>query len=255
MRIQKRLQLAAVLGAALTVSAQAEIAGTQFSADMVSRGPDGQSTTGKMYVGDDRMRVEMSQQGRDMVRITDQKNGMEWILFPEQKGYMEREIPQDARSDSPMSQLSAEANPCEGVSGLVCRKAGQEEVAGRPAIKWEMKVERDGQTATGAQWIDVERGLPLKYQMPNGQSMELEMLGSETIDGRPVEKWQMTTTVPNKQPVQTFQWYDPELKLSVREEFPGGFVRELDNIRVGDQPDARFQVPEGYTKMDQPPQR
>ncbi|NEX20604.1 hypothetical protein G3480_09835 [Thiorhodococcus mannitoliphagus] len=255
MRIHKRLQLAAVLGAALTVSAQAEIAGVEFSADMVSRGPDGESTTGKMFVGDDRMRVEMSQQGLEMVRITDQEKGMEWILFPEQKGYMERPIPADSKTEAPMSPPSAETSPCEGVPGLTCRKVGQEEVAGRPAIKWEMVVERDGQSATGVQWIDVERGLPLKYQMPNGQAMELAMLGSETIGGRSVEKWQMTTTVPDKQPVQTFQWYDPELKLSVREEFPGGFVRELDNIQIGSQPDGLFQVPADYTKMEQPPQR
>ncbi len=255
MRIHMRLTFAAVLGAALAVSAQAEIAGVEFSADMVSRGPDGQVTTGKMYVGDTRMRIEMSQQGKEVVRITDQGRNMEWMLFPAEKGYMERSIPEGAQSQSPMSTPAADANPCAGVPGLTCRKAGQESVAGRPAVKWEMTITRDGQALTGAQWIDVERGLPLKYQMPNGQAMELEMLGTETIDGRPVEKWQMTTTAPDQQPVQTFQWYDPELKLSVREEFPGGFVRELDDIQTGKQPDSLFEVPSGYTEMDAPPGR
>ncbi|MBK1721982.1 hypothetical protein [Thiocystis violacea] len=250
MRIQKRLQFATLLGAVLSMSAHAEIAGVEFSADMVSHGPDGQTTTGKMYVGDTRMRVEMSQQGKEMVRITDQGRGMEWIVFPAEKGYFERSVPQSAGAPS---APSADTSPCEGVSGLTCQKAGQEEVAGRPAVKWEMTVTRDGQTTTGAQWIDVERGLPLKYQMPNGQAMELKMLGSETIAGRPVEKWQMTTTAPNQQPVETFQWYDPELKLSVREEFPGGYVRELDNIQIGKQADGLFAVPSDYTKMEAPP--
>lgn len=253
-RIQKRLQWAAASGLLLTMSAHADIAGVQFSADMVSRGPDDQLTTGKMYVGGSRMRVEMSQQGQTVIRIQDQERKMEWLLFPDRQGYLERAMPAGADVQAPMSAPSAETNPCEGVEGLSCRKVGQEDVAGRAAVKWEMTMTRDGQTLTGAQWLDVERGLPLRYQMPNGQSMELRMLGAESIGGRAVEKWQMTTSVPNQQPVQTFQWYDPELKLSVREEFQGGFVRELNNIQVGAQADELFRVPAGYSKMDAPPQ-
>lgn len=253
MRMQNPLRLVVILGAVCAFSAQAEIAGVEFSADMVSRGPDGEMTTGKMYVGDTRMRIEMSQQGRQVVRINDQNRRMEWILFPEQKSYMERTMASGPDAQTPASTPSADANPCAGVAGLTCRKVGEEDVSGRPAIKWEMTVVRDGQSASGAQWIDAERGLPLKYQMPNGQSMELQMLGSETIDGRAVEKWRMTTAMPNQQPIETFQWYDPQLELSVREEFPGGFVRELDNIEIGKQPDALFEVPADYSKMQTPP--
>ncbi len=250
MSIKNRLRLIVILGAACMVSAHAdaEIAGVEFSADMVSRGPDGQATTGKMYVGDTRMRVEMSRQGRNIVRISDQGRHMEWMLFPEQQNYMERAIPAGAQSAP-----SAEANPCAGVEGLTCRKVGEENIGGRAAIKWEMSAVHDGQTATGVQWIDAERALPLKYQMPNGQTMELAMLGQEQINGRTVEKWQMTTAVPDQQPIQTFQWYDPQLKLSVREEFPGGLVRELDNIEIGKQPDSLFEVPAEYSKLDTPP--
>ncbi|MBK1719929.1 hypothetical protein [Thiocystis violacea] len=254
MRIQKRLQWVAAGTVAFAVSAQAGIAGVPFSADMLSRGPNDQVTTGKMYVGESRMRIEMSQQGRDVIRINDQDKRMEWILFPDQKGYMERSVAQGEEPPASMPTPSAETNPCEGLQGLNCRRVGEEDVGGRAAIKWEMTVTNEGQTLTGAQWIDVERGLPLKYQMPNGQSMELKMLGAESIGGRAAEKWRMTTTAPNQQPVETFQWYDPQLKLSVREEFPGGFVRELGNIQIGPQPDDLFRVPEGYSKMDAPPE-
>ena len=255
MRNHRPLQILALLGATLTASAQAQFAGAEFSADMVSRGPDGQSTTGKMYVGDTRMRVEMSQQGKSMVRITDQGRGMEWILFPDQKGYLEHAIGGGGAAQAARPAPSAEINPCEGVPGLSCTRVGQEDVSGRAAIKWEMTMTHEGQTSTGTQWLDVERGLPLKYQMPNGQSMELAKLGDESIGGRAVEKWQMTTTAPDQQPVQTFQWYDPELKLSVREEFPGGLVRELDNVVIGKQGDALFQIPADYTKLEAPPAR
>ncbi|EGV33740.1 hypothetical protein ThidrDRAFT_0429 [Thiorhodococcus drewsii AZ1] len=249
MSIRRTVQIAIFLSSAVMATAGAQIAGTQFSADMVSRGPDGQVSTGKMYVGDGRMRVEMNQQGKEVVRITDQTQGRELLLFPDRKGYMERDLAAD-RQDSP---ASANADPCAGLDGVNCRKVGEEDVGGRAAVKWEMSVVRDGQTLTGVQWIDVERGLPLKYRMPNGQSMELRMVGKETIDGRAVEKWEMTSAAPNQQPVKTFQWYDPELKLSVREEFPGGYVRELDRIQVGDQPDALFDIPAGYSRMESPP--
>lgn len=250
MSIQRQVQVA-ILGAVLTVTAQAQTGGVQFSAEMVTRGPDAPTTTGKMYVGDGRLRMEMSQEGREIVRISDRQRRMEWILFPEQKSYVEHALPQGG--EIPAAAPSAETNPCAGLQNVACQRVGEEAVAGRPAIKWEMSVTRDGQTLTGAQWLDVQRGLPLKYQMPNGQSMELKMLGAETLHGRAVEKWEMTTLVPNQPPLQTFQWYDPELKLAVREEFPGGNVRELDNIQPGVQPDDLFTLPADYSPMKQPP--
>ncbi len=254
MKIKTWVQAAAaLLVLAQMPTAQAEIAGAQFSADMISRAPDGETTMGKMYVGDGRMRVEMSQQGREIVRISDQSRRMEWVLFPDQQSYLEQGAPAGSTAQGPIGAPSAETNPCEGLQGVTCRRAGEEEVGGRAAVKWEMSVVRQGQTLTGAQWIDVQRGLPLKYQMPDGQSMELKLLGTETLDGRAVEKWEMTTVAPNQSPMRTLQWYDPELKLAVREEFPGGYLRELKNIRVVEQPDHLFIVPAGYSRMEMPP--
>lgn len=262
MRIQKPLRIVALLSAAVvvsaTVSAQAQTPGVQFSAEMLTHGPDAPPTTGKMFVGDGRVRIEMVQDGREIVRISDHQRRMDWVLFPEQKNYIEHAASQGVEVNAaPAVQPSAETNPCTGLQNVTCQRIGEEAVAGRPAIKWEMLVTRDGKTLTGTQWLDVERGLPLKYQMPNGQSMELTMLGSETLNGRTVEKWEMTTVLPNQPPMQSTQWYDPELKLEVRAEFPGGYVRELSNIVIGPQPDALFSIPADYVTMpppEQPPQ-
>jgi len=254
MRSQTRRLAVVLLGTASILSTRVEAGGAQFSADMVRHGPDGQATSGKMYVGDGRVRMEMSQQGKEVVRITDQNRGMEWILFPDQKKYLERGEGQGAAKAPPAGPPSAEADPCAGVPGLTCRRVGVEDVGGRPAVKWEMSMSQQGETLTGSQWLDQERGIPLKSVMPNGQMMELKILGREQIDGRNVEKWEMTTSVPNQQPMQTFQWYDPELELAVREEFPGGYVSELKNIHVGPQPDDLFVVPAGYERMSMPAQ-
>lgn len=247
-----------ILGGALVACAsQAEIAGSEFSADVVMRGPDGQMSTGKLYVGTNRMRMEMTHQGRTMINILDQNRGMAWMIMPDQQAYMERPLPTPMSSGPGATQMptlpSAETNPCQGLQHLTCRRAGEEDVGGRRAVKWEMSMTHEGRTLTGAQWLDAERGMPLKYQMPNGQAMELKLVGTDKIGGRDVEKWQMTMTMPNEQPIQTYQWYDPKLKLAVRQEMPGGFVQELTNIQIGPQPDALFEVPAGYTKVEPPP--
>ncbi len=254
MRLETRIAAAAVLAALVGGAAQAGGDQVQFSAEMVRHGPDGKTATGRMYVGDGRTRMEMSQQGRDVVRISDGVRRMEWILFPADKTYLERSAPPAPKGATPPdAPPSAEANPCAGMPEVTCRRVGVEDVNGRPAVKWEMSMTHQGQTLTGIQWLDQERAMPLKHQMPNGQAMELKMLGTETFEGRPVEKWEMTATAPGQQPTVTFQWYDPELKLALRDELPGGYVSELKSIVIAPQPNTLFEVPDGYTRKTPPP--
>jgi hypothetical protein len=253
MRIDARAVAAGLGACAVVVAAQSLAAGAQFSADMVRTGANGDTTSGKMYVGDGRMRMEMTQQGREVVRITDTNRQMEWILFPAEQSYIERGAPPgSAQQAEPQAAPSAETDPCTGMQGVTCKRVGVEDVNGRPAVKWEMTATQQGQTLTGVEWLDKERGIPLKQTMPNGQGMELKLLGKETLDGRAVEKWEMTNTVPGHDSTRTVQLYDPELKLAIREEFPGGYVSELKNIRIGPQPDNLFVVPAGYSRMTMP---
>jgi outer membrane lipoprotein-sorting protein len=251
MRTQMQALLGITLASALVATAQAEIAGVQFSADMISQAPDGRVETVKMFVGDGRMRKEMKQQDQDVIQIIDQNRGMLWVLFPDQQTYLEQGGPPGEGGIGPAGP-SAETDPCAGMQGLTCRRAGEDDVGGRKAVKWEMVMTREGQSMSGTLWIDAERAIPLKHEMSNGEKMELLMVGTDTIEGRQVEKWEMTTTAPNQQPNRVLQWYDPELKLSVREEFPGGGLRELKSIRIGAQPDHLFAVPAGYTRMEMP---
>jgi hypothetical protein len=244
-----KTQFAAIVGAVLlplaVTGAQAE--GPQFSAETVQRGGTGEASTGKMFVGDGRMRMEMSAQGQTLVRITDEKRKVEWLLFPDQKTYLERQAGPDQAGSAPSPSATA-ADPCAGITGLTCRKLGDEDVGGRPAVKWEITGNQDDKPVTSQQWIDRERGIPLRQQFPDGGKMELSLRGKETLEGRSVEKWEVVVEAPGRQPSHTFQWYDPELKLAVRQEFPGGGVSELKNIRVGKQPDDLFVVPAGYSR-------
>lgn len=221
--------------------------GPQFSAETIQRGSTGEASSGKMFVGEGKMRMEMSAQGQSLVRITDEKRKVEWLLFPDQKTYLERQAGPD-QTGSASSPSAAAADPCAGIPGLTCRKLGDEDVGGRPAAKWEITGNQDDKPVTSVQWIDRERGIPLRQQFPDGGKMELSLRGKETLEGRTVEKWEVTVEAPGRQPSHTFQWYDPELKLAVRQEFPGGGVSELKNIRIGKQPDDLFVVPAGYSR-------
>ncbi|MEA3276326.1 MAG: hypothetical protein U9Q81_13755 [Pseudomonadota bacterium] len=239
------------VGLLTALSLRAEPAGQEFSAEMVQRGPKGQLSSGKMYVGGKRVRSEMKHQGQEVIRITDENRKVEWILFPEQQKYMERQLSGPGGKLSG-AKPSAEADPCAGMPDVTCRKLGEETVAGRPAVKWEMVASVQGQSMKSTQWIDKERGVPLRQEMPNGQTTELKLVGTETLDGREVEKWEVVATQPDKPAIKTFQWYDPELELAVRQEFPGGFVSELTNLRVGEQPDHLFSIPAGYERITAP---
>lgn len=238
-----------VLGLAAALSTGGALAGAEFSAEMVQQGPQGKTPSGKMYVGDKRVRTEMSHQGQQVIRVTDEKRGVEWILLPDQKQYMERKLG-DPGGIQPGAKRSPDQDPCGGMPGVTCRKLGEEEVGGRTAIKWEIVASQQGQTMKSTQWIDKERGVSLRQEMPNGQVTELTLVAEEDLGGRKVEKWEMVATMPDQPETRSFQWFDPELDLAVRQEFPGGMVSELTNIRVGKQPDELFNVPAGYERVD-----
>lgn len=239
------------IGLVLTLFASGSLAGVEFSADTVQRGPQGQSSSGKMYVGDKRVRTEMEHQGQKVIQIIDEQRGVQWMLFPEQKKYMERKLAgQGAQAAGAKPHLAED--PCGGMAGLTCRKLGEEEIGGRAAVKWEMVASRQGETMKSTQWIDKERGVPLRQELPNGQTTELKFVGNEDLNGRQVEKWETIATAPNQPETRTFEWYDPEIGLAIRQELPGGMVSELTNIRVGKQPDELFNVPAGYERMSLP---
>jgi len=89
--------------------------------------------------------------------------------------------------------------------------------------------------------------------MFDGQTRELKFVAMEELNGRRVEKWELVATVPGRPETRTFQWFDSELELAVRQEFPGGMVSELKNIRLGKQLHDMLEIPAGYERMTMPP--
>jgi len=73
--------------------------------------------------------------------------------------------------------------------------------------------------------------------------------GEETINGRKTEKWEIVTET-DKDEVTATLWFDVEIGIPIRELVPGKMMRELNNVKVGTQPDDRFTLPAGYEKIE-----
>ena len=245
MNIASKLTMAAVAA----LSASTALGAVQFSADTVQAAPQGQSITGKRYVGEGRERTEASHGGQNMVQILDSVQGVSYLVFPEQKAYTEIRVPAASPKTGP------QADPCAGIQGVTCRKLGPEPVNGRPATKWEMAGGPAAQGKTITSWIDDERGLPLRMQYSDGGALEAKMLGKDQHEGRTVEKWETVMTRAGQQPVRMLEWVAPDLGgVTVKQQGPDGSSFELKNIKVGPQPAELFAVPAGFQKVAPPQQ-
>jgi len=220
----------------------------QFSGRTVQSAPDGRTRKAKLFVGDNKVRLEYRKGGLEIVEIYDMENQRLLLLVPEQKIYMQRDFP-PGQVVNPILP-PGESNPCSVMPEGKCKKLGDETMYGRPVSHWEVTLKRQGTTLHSLHWIDDERLMSLRDVWPDGSISEMKLLGIEDIDGEKTERWQRTTVHPDGKKEVAVQWYDPLLGIAVREELPGGYVREIRDIRVGKQPEALFQVPDGYRQVD-----
>jgi len=221
----------------------------EFSADTIESDMQGNERTGKLYIGKDRVRTDFDMAGQTLIQIVDLKAQEALIINTREKSYLRRSA---GPGDTMPAPQGGAASPCAGMQNITCKQTGTEDVNGRPARKWEFENEAEGQTGTMTIWLDEQRGMPVRQIMPDGSGMEMRMLGPDKIAGRQVEKWELTTIGPDGKSSTSYQWYDPELKINIREEADSGLFRELRNITIGKQPDEIFKVPAGYEEITMP---
>ncbi len=222
-----------------------------FSADAVQVTPKGQTRTARMYVSHGKVRMEYSTRGRKMIQILDADRKTSVMVMPDRHAYMVMNAGQQANNLQHVSP-GPRKSPCAGVPAVQCRLLGTETLFGRKTEKWEMVRQYQGKTYKTTYWIDVERRTPIRQIWPDGTVTEMKPVGRETLNGRQTEKWLVTTRPAKGQPSHSYQWYDPQLQMAIREELPGGYYRELRNIQVGPQPQSLFQVPAGYQRIRAP---
>jgi hypothetical protein len=247
--MKSRVLLAFGVVFATVFSAQAQQATVEFSADTVESGQQGESRNGRLYVGANQVRTEMDLDGQTMIQIIDLKGQEALMINPQQRSYMRRKAGQGEMTSSGPQD---DASPCAGMQNITCKQLGKEVVNGRPTQKWEFIASVQGQSSAMLFWLDEQRRIPIRQMMPDGSSMEMQMVGKETVNGRSTEKWELTAKGPDGNTMVSYQWYDPKLNMNIREEGAGGYTRDIMNIKVGPQPKELFSVPDGYNEINLP---
>jgi len=232
----------------VTSGTQAYEVAIEFSADAVQTTPGRPEYHARMYVSKNAVRTDSILNNTPVIEIVNSKNKTRSLLVPKEKIYIQQ------KSNELTTEIkSSPEKPCEGLPDTTCRLLSKEKVNNRQTEKWEFVVKRNGQDYRSLHWIDVERHMPIREFFPDGTVTELLLKGKEKINGRKTEKWVMEVTRADGHKMLSTQWYDPELKISIREEMQGGFIRELRNIKMGKQGKKIFSIPDGYKKIEQLP--
>jgi len=227
----------------ITSAVNAGITDKQFSADAVITIPGEPKTTSKLYVGNNVVRTEVQTPNGLIVDIVYPLKGKLIKLNPQLKQYIE--IPIEKQTES----LQTKTNPCYKLQNANCTQLGEESINGQKTQKWQIVTQQQGRNTRTLHWVDIKRQLAVREFFADGSMAEMVLEKNETVNKRKAEKWVRTLSRPDGSTVQSFQWYDPQLKISIREELPGGFVRELKNIKTGLQNSALFKIPENYNAM------
>lgn len=213
--------------------------GADFSAEVVRGTPQGQSTSGRMYVSKGRVRTEIEQNGKLMIEIIDPLRGIAWVVDPQQQRYQERNVPKVVTGDKQSD------NPCNGVAGALCRQMSDEILNGRSTKKWILR--HNGKERV--QWNDARHGFPIQVAEGGQVVMAMVYVSEERLGERHVERWR-ALQYSGKSVIENEQWYDPQLNIAIRQQAKDGSFRALRNIRLGEQADKLFILPQGYSKMD-----
>jgi hypothetical protein len=79
-----------------------------------------------------------------------------------------------------------------------------------------------------------------------------KVIGSETIDGHPTTKYEVTAKAGDKT-VMSHLWWATDISFPVKTAaVDGSWSVTYSDIKIGGQPDSLFELPEGYKKMSFP---
>ncbi len=233
---------------ALTGPAQAQQSqpATQpYSATAVHAFPGQPETTGRIVKSGQNLRMEFTQNGKPVIEILRPAEGVMYVLDPETKSYFE------VRGPAVPVPNDGYTTPCpDNAASEACQLVGKDTVSGIDVEKWAIATQ-PGSPPMIILW-DSTRRRALRQEFPDGSATAMTFKAMENINGRPTEHWTITATAPNQEPLTGDWWFDPELRLVVRENLPTGETRRLENITVGQVDASAFQVPAGWTRREFP---
>jgi len=220
----------------------------EFSATAVQIAPGQPENQKRMYVGKDIVRTDSIFNNNTLIEIVNSKEQLRLFLIPAERIFLQQKSPGPVRQT--VSRELASKSPCAGIRNTSCEMLAKEMINNRQTEKWEFAENQGDQMHLSLHWIDVERHIVVREFLPDGTLTELVPLENELIDGRHTEKWLWRSLTPDGKMETATQWYDPELKMAIREELPGGYIRELRDIKTGTQDKELFEIPDGYKQVE-----
>lgn len=124
-----------------------------FSADIVTV-TGNEKMTGKVFVGQEKMRFETE----EVITITRMDKQVVWLLMPDEKLYMEQKLQK--------GNVVPSKEPAPGELERV--HLGTETFDGKPADKYRITVQTNGQKDSFYQWIAKDSGFPVKMAAIDG---------------------------------------------------------------------------------------
>lgn len=219
----------------------------QFSADAVMSAPGRADVTTHLYYSSGRIRKEFMYYGEPAIQILDATKHNSLMCFTEQKlCYQNTSLEQIN-----IGIENTKKSPCENNDALICENQGEKVLHERKVIKWKISTKaanKEEKPEVSYLWLDKEFNIPVKQILFNKTTIELQWLGHEKIENRNTDKWIQRIKLSNGTLQESFQWFDQELKISIREDFSNGNSQELKHILVENLPDTLFTMPAGYEK-------
>lgn len=216
----------------------------QFSANAVMSTPGRADVSTHLYYSSGRIRKEFFYYGEPVIQILDANKHISLMCFTDQQLCYENKTLEEIN----IGIESAVTSPCEKNSGLKCENLGVKEFNKRKAIQWKIIATDGDKELVSHMWLDEELKIPVKQTLFNGTIIELKWLGSEKLGNRETEKWLQRIQLSDGKVEESFQWFDKELKISIRESFSNGNSQELKHIVIENLPDKLFTMPVGYQK-------
>ena len=79
-------------------------------------------------------------------------------------------------------------------------------------------------------------------------SLELIWIGNEQLGNRQTQKWLEVIKLDSGKSVKRQQWFDTELKISIKQSYQNGSRQELKEIVVEKLDNYLFEMPIGFEK-------
>ena len=214
-----------------------------YSATAVSQIPGQPVRRGRIVKSGADIRLEYTRNGKQIIQIVRPTKGLMYFLDPASKTYSTikgQAVPEES--------VTGYKSPCPPNPASRCQRMGQAVISGIQAERWLISTPGQQGGSVDILW-DPARRHALSETFPDGRKTLMSFRAMETVSGRPTERWDVTMTQKGQAPIKGEWWFDPDLRVVVRQSIPGGESRRLDDLKVAPYDAALFVPPAGWREV------